>query len=412
MSTISSATSSKLRLARVRANWASVRPSLWDAGAVFGIKKPLLTDTGPTFFIATRDPITGAALYQQIDTAILVNGQCVATATSNVPNATNPNKPPCLTSNANTPLGSTQQGFREIYLGDSAKPRIAVGIGVNWNSPFGPFRVDFAHALLKEEGDDTKRSHVQRRNTILMKALFGPVLAAGLVFAATGALVAAPASAQVVKGIGVIDPTTVVNTSAAYKTAEAQRPVTYKAYYDQAKARNDQINAQLKPLVDKFEADRAAPNPNTADLQKQAAAIQQIDQQGQRELQQILIPVVFSQEYVDEQIQAVLPKAIETVATKKNISLIFNRGSGAVVYRDQAYNINADVTAELDIQLPTAQLTPPPGWLPRELREQQAAQNGGAPAAAQRLLPPLLRLRRLRARRPKRADLTAIGAGQ
>jgi outer membrane protein insertion porin family len=31
-----------------------------------------------------------------------------------------------------------------------------VGIGFNWNSPFGPFRLDFAKTLLKQPGDDTK----------------------------------------------------------------------------------------------------------------------------------------------------------------------------------------------------------------------------------------------------------------
>jgi hypothetical protein len=31
-----------------------------------------------------------------------------------------------------------------------------VGAGVNWNSPFGPFRIDIAKALTKAEGDDTK----------------------------------------------------------------------------------------------------------------------------------------------------------------------------------------------------------------------------------------------------------------
>ena len=35
-------------------------------------------------------------------------------------------------------------------------PALSVGIGVNWNSPFGPFRIDFAKALLKQPGDDTK----------------------------------------------------------------------------------------------------------------------------------------------------------------------------------------------------------------------------------------------------------------
>jgi len=44
----------------------------------------------------------------------------------------------------------------EQYLGDTLKPRVAVGFGVNWNSPFGPFRIDIAKALLKEPGDDTQ----------------------------------------------------------------------------------------------------------------------------------------------------------------------------------------------------------------------------------------------------------------
>ena len=47
-------------------------------------------------------------------------------------------------------------GFREFFLGNSAKPRLSIGIGVNWTSPFGPLRIDLAKALLKQEGDDTK----------------------------------------------------------------------------------------------------------------------------------------------------------------------------------------------------------------------------------------------------------------
>jgi len=45
---------------------------------------------------------------------------------------------------------------QEFYLGNSPKPRLSVGFGVNWNSPFGPFRIDIAKALLKEPGDNTK----------------------------------------------------------------------------------------------------------------------------------------------------------------------------------------------------------------------------------------------------------------
>jgi outer membrane protein insertion porin family len=57
------------------------------------------------------------------------------------------------------PTGTTSNlaPFEERFLGDTWKPRVSLGAGVNWNSPFGPFRIDFAYALRKEEGDDTKR---------------------------------------------------------------------------------------------------------------------------------------------------------------------------------------------------------------------------------------------------------------
>jgi len=51
---------------------------------------------------------------------------------------------------------SVSPGFKEFFLGNSAKPRLSVGIGVNWVSPFGPLRLDIAKAILHQKGDDTK----------------------------------------------------------------------------------------------------------------------------------------------------------------------------------------------------------------------------------------------------------------
>jgi len=47
-------------------------------------------------------------------------------------------------------------GFKELFLGNSPRPRLSIGVGVNWTSPFGPLRLDLAKALLKQKGDDTK----------------------------------------------------------------------------------------------------------------------------------------------------------------------------------------------------------------------------------------------------------------
>jgi len=47
-------------------------------------------------------------------------------------------------------------GYRERLVGNSPSPRLSIGFGVNWVSPFGPLRIDIAKALLKQEGDNTK----------------------------------------------------------------------------------------------------------------------------------------------------------------------------------------------------------------------------------------------------------------
>ncbi|KQM19901.1 outer membrane protein assembly factor BamA [Sphingomonas sp. Leaf24] len=62
----------------------------------------------------------------------------------------------CLGGEPNTVAINTTQPFLEQFLGDSAKPRLSIGIGVNWNSPFGPLRIDLAKALLSQPGDDKK----------------------------------------------------------------------------------------------------------------------------------------------------------------------------------------------------------------------------------------------------------------
>ncbi|MGQ3228737.1 MAG: OmpH family outer membrane protein, partial [Blastomonas fulva] len=46
------------------------------------------------------------------------------------------------------------------------------------------------------------------------------------------------------------------------------------------------------------------------------------------------------------------------------------------------YDLTKDITAELNAAIPTAQLVPPQGWLPRAQREQQARQAAASGAAA------------------------------
>ncbi|MBB3981550.1 outer membrane protein insertion porin family [Sphingobium fontiphilum] len=112
-----------------------LRPSVYvDVGAVAGIKDPKLTPFPGSCSVTTGTGETATTTTVQAESL----GVC-----------------------ATPPAGSTAtyldgSGFEEVYLGDTLKPRVSVGFGVNWNSPFGPFRIDVARALLKEPGDDDK----------------------------------------------------------------------------------------------------------------------------------------------------------------------------------------------------------------------------------------------------------------
>jgi len=55
-----------------------------------------------------------------------------------------------------TQYQSVLGAFKEQFFGNSPSPRVAIGFGVNWNSPFGPFRIDISKVLLKKPGDRTK----------------------------------------------------------------------------------------------------------------------------------------------------------------------------------------------------------------------------------------------------------------
>lgn len=219
-----------------------------------------------------------------------------------------------------------------------------------------------------------------------MKTRFATALLAGIALAT---VVPSAASAQstgtVVSGIAIANPPAVVAASEAYKISQQQRPVTYKPQIDQANARKTQIEGQLRPLITKLEADSKAATPNRAALQQQYAQIQQIQQAGEAEIQKILEPLNLSQQYVLEQIGDKLDAATQAAMDKKKISLVLD--SQSIIKAGQTYNLNQDILTELNKLIPSAQLVPPAGWLPRAQREQQAqaaaAQQQGAAAAGQ-----------------------------
>ena len=117
-----------------------LRPSIFaDIGALWGTK------------VRSSDLIQNPTAYDRPILDKNGNQQCLNTSTGQL--TTKPS--------GDCPTGSslyaqTIPAFTESFYGNTPKPRVAIGIGVNWNSPFGPFRIDVSKVLLKAKGDDTK----------------------------------------------------------------------------------------------------------------------------------------------------------------------------------------------------------------------------------------------------------------
>ena len=183
---------------------------------------------------------------------------------------------------------------------------------------------------------------------------------------------AAAPTGPIVPGLGVANLDAVIVNSNAYQVAQQQRPVTYKATVDAYNVRAQQLDAQLKGMIDKFNADRAAKKPDAV-LQQQYGAIQQFEAQAKEELQRIRIPISLSEAYVIEQIAEKLDQAVQNAMSKRGITILL--GPEAVIARTNAYELSPTIIAELNVLIPAANLVPPQGWVPRAAREQQSAQG-------------------------------------
>ena len=228
--------------------------------------------------------------------------------------------------------------------------------------------------------------------TIMLK----PALTLGLILAAASAPAiaqtrpAAPAATAptgpVAPGVAVANVDAVIANSDAYRAAGQQRPTTYKGVMDAAQTRARVLDGELKPMIDRFNADRAAKKPDAV-LQQEYTAIQAKQEAAKDEIQTMMLPVALSEAFVVEQLEGKLDQAIRQAMTKGRITLLLS--PAAVIATENSYNLNPSIVAELNTLLPTAQLVPPQGWEPRQVREQRAAQAAaaGAPAAAPGVAP-------------------------
>ena len=113
-----------------------LRPSAFiDVGSLFDITQPILTDV--------MKVCSATSLPTKTIPGTAANTSCTQ---FNVNGATGYADTAALAS----------AGFKELFIGNSPRPRLSIGVGVNWTSPFGPLRLDLAKAILTQKGDETK----------------------------------------------------------------------------------------------------------------------------------------------------------------------------------------------------------------------------------------------------------------
>ncbi|HSX54693.1 MAG TPA: OmpH family outer membrane protein [Sphingomonas sp.] len=185
---------------------------------------------------------------------------------------------------------------------------------------------------------------------------------------------AIPAHAQVA-GVAVADPEAAIQNSNAWKTALSQIQTTHKTALDQANARAQATQNELRPLVQALQTASRAPNANQAQLQQQANTIQQKEQAAQAEINRLTQPAQLARAYVLEQINRQLNPASQAVISQQKLQLLLR--PEALLWAGQATDVTAAITGELNRLVPSVSITPPAGWQPGG--QQQAAQQPAQP---------------------------------
>ena len=145
-----------------------LRPSVYvQAGSLWGLTKPLPTATFPTITDSAGNvtvlPIqrlltdsAGRQLYYNTYTPDGSTSPALRATTCSIGYSATAGGA-CSGSETNTlAFDQAISPFKETYYGSSPTPRVSVGIGVNWTSPFGPLRIDLAKAIVTQKGDDPK----------------------------------------------------------------------------------------------------------------------------------------------------------------------------------------------------------------------------------------------------------------
>ncbi|WCM28885.1 OmpH family outer membrane protein [Sphingomonas sp. QA11] len=212
------------------------------------------------------------------------------------------------------------------------------------------------------------------KKVLLATALVVP----GFVFGVAGA------QAQTV---AMLDPDAAMQNSKVWTTTWTTIDTTYKAQIDQAKARNEAINAEIQPLLKALDANgdgqlsqeeiqraRDSKRPELAQIEQKQTA-------GQAELGRILQPVTRARLYLQEQVGSKIADAVTSVVKTRKVGLIV-KPEAVLMLGDATADITPAVSAEIDRTLTSVAVPPPVAWQPKPQQGQQAQGAPAAPAPA------------------------------
>ncbi|MFT5537686.1 OmpH family outer membrane protein [Parasphingorhabdus sp.] len=204
--------------------------------------------------------------------------------------------------------------------------------------------------------------------TIISKTILKSA-AVAMVAMTAPALVSAPAMAQSKSSIAMANYEAAMAKSQAYTVAMTQMQTTYKADIDAVNARATALQAELKPVVEAYNAAVQKPGATPQSVQPQAQALQAKQQSAQQELTVLRQRISLATAYVEEQIALKLEAAVKAAMKVKNVDLVLS--PQAVIAREPYVDITDAIVLELNKLVPSVSITPPAGWEPGKANQQQ-----------------------------------------
>jgi Skp family chaperone for outer membrane proteins len=166
-----------------------------------------------------------------------------------------------------------------------------------------------------------------------------------------------------------------VQETNSFKTAMSQLQVTYKTQLDQVESRRGVLVAELNALVVRYQADQKA-NPNGPTIKTQENAIRAKQQAADEEVQRLSLPIARARAFVNEQYAGKLDAAVKGAMTKKKIGLVIS--PEAIMAIAPGNDLTPDITAELNVSVPSVNTNVPAGWQPGQAKP---ATGAAAPVA-------------------------------